>query len=133
MWLLGKTALAKSCSHQSLGLTRDSAQLSMHVGAFYPQTILVIADVGASHNSTVTLQHTLQSASQANAQPPVALYCGDFSYADTFFPNGTVLLPKRLPQVVRSARSCVLLTILEVFAHTCGSEPCSLCLSAMVT
>ncbi|CAK0783284.1 hypothetical protein CVIRNUC_006483 [Coccomyxa viridis] len=61
-------------------------------GADYPQRLLLIADWGLSYNSSTTLDHILNSAQQATS-PPAVLYIADFSYADTWFPNGTVTNP----------------------------------------
>ncbi|KAL3151843.1 hypothetical protein ABBQ38_012808 [Trebouxia sp. C0009 RCD-2024] len=57
-----------------------------------PQRFLLVADWGLSHNSSVTLQHLLLSAANTTT-PPVVLYIADFCYADTWFTNGTVLVP----------------------------------------
>ncbi|CAK0736397.1 hypothetical protein CVIRNUC_000740 [Coccomyxa viridis] len=61
-------------------------------GPNYPQRLLLIADWGLSHNSSSTLDHILKSAQQATS-PPCVLYIADFSYADTWYPNGSVSAP----------------------------------------
>ncbi|DBA94256.1 TPA: hypothetical protein ACH3X1_001874 [Trebouxia sp. C0004] len=57
-----------------------------------PQRFLLIADWGLSQNSSVTLQHILQSAANTTTAPAV-LYIADFCYADTWYTNGSVLVP----------------------------------------
>lgn len=57
-----------------------------------PQRFLLIADWGLSQNSSVTLQHILLSAANTTTAPAV-LYIADFCYADTWYTNGTVLVP----------------------------------------
>ena len=49
-------------------------------GATAPQRFLLIADWGLSQNSSVTLQHILQSAANTTTAPAV-LYIADFCYA----------------------------------------------------
>ena len=49
-------------------------------GATSPQRFLLIADWGLSQNSSVTLQHILQSAANTTSAPAV-LYIADFCYA----------------------------------------------------
>ena len=49
-------------------------------GAAAPQRFLLIADWGLSQNSSVTLQHILQSAFNTTTAP-VVLYIADFCYA----------------------------------------------------
>lgn len=61
-------------------------------GPYYPQRIIALADWGLSHNSTVTRDHAVQSA-YSGAPGAVVQYIADFSYADTWFGNGTVSLP----------------------------------------
>ena len=53
-------------------------------GATTPQRLLLVADWGLSHNSSVTLQHLLQSAANTTTAPAV-LYIADFCYAGRFF------------------------------------------------
>lgn len=48
-------------------------------GATAPQRFILLADWGLSQNSSVTLQHALQSA--ANTSAPAVLYIADFCYA----------------------------------------------------
>lgn len=52
----------------------------MLTGATTPQRFLLIADWGLSQNSSVTLQHILQSAANTTTAPAV-LYIADFCYA----------------------------------------------------
>lgn len=58
----------------------------------YPQRIIAIADWGLSSNSTTTLTHILTSVANVSGKA-VVQYIGDFCYADTWFPNGTVTSP----------------------------------------
>lgn len=53
-------------------------------GATTPQRLLLVADWGLSQNSSVTLQHLLQSAANTTTAPAV-LYIADFCYAGQFF------------------------------------------------
>ncbi|BDA44108.1 Purple acid phosphatase 15 [Coccomyxa sp. Obi] len=64
----------------------------MDAGMEYPQRLLLIADWGMSHNSSTTLDHIVASALNST-NPPLVLYAADYSYADTWFPNGTVSIP----------------------------------------
>ncbi|EIE25875.1 Metallo-dependent phosphatase [Coccomyxa subellipsoidea C-169] len=47
---------------------------------------------GLSANSSTTLDHIVQSALNSTS-PPLVIYAADYSYADTWYPNGTVSSP----------------------------------------
>ena len=53
-------------------------------GATTPQRLLLVADWGLSQNSSVTLQHLLQSAANTTTAAAV-LYIADFCYAGQSF------------------------------------------------
>ncbi|KAK9826440.1 hypothetical protein WJX81_005915 [Elliptochloris bilobata] len=57
-------------------------------GPHYPQRLLLLADWGLSYNSSSTLDHVLASAKNATS-PVSVLFIGDYSYADTWYANGT--------------------------------------------
>ncbi|KAK9915866.1 hypothetical protein WJX75_005427 [Coccomyxa subellipsoidea] len=61
-------------------------------GMEYPQRLLLRADWGLSANSSTTLDHIVQSALNSTS-PPLVLYAADYSYADTWYPNGSVSSP----------------------------------------
>jgi len=66
--------------HQKRSLLCAEKVVHVLTGATAPQRFLLIADWGLSQNSSVTLQHILQSAANTTTAPAV-LYIADFCYA----------------------------------------------------